>query len=55
MELQGKDVTEAIIGASFEVYNVLGYGFLEKVCKRSPFGARIWRKCEFWMVFFSFL
>jgi GxxExxY protein len=35
MELQGKDVTEAIIGASFEVYKVLGYGFLEKVYQRA--------------------
>jgi GxxExxY protein len=31
MELQSKDITGAIIGAAFEVYNVLGYGFLEKV------------------------
>ncbi len=31
MELQHRDVTEAIIGAAFEVHNVLGYGFLEKV------------------------
>jgi hypothetical protein len=51
MELQGKDVTEAIIGASFEVYNVLGYGFLEKVSWRSPVGARIWAKCEIRMIF----
>ena len=35
MELQHKDVTEAIIGAAFEVYNVLGYGFLEKVYQRA--------------------
>lgn len=26
-----KEITEQIIGASFEVYNQLGYGFLEKV------------------------
>ena len=26
-----KEITEKIIGASFEVYNQLGYGFLEKV------------------------
>lgn len=26
-----KEVTEKIIGAAFEVYKVLGYGFLEKV------------------------
>lgn len=35
MELYDKDTTEAIIGASFEVYNVLGYGFLEKVYQRA--------------------
>jgi len=29
--LKHEDVTEAIIGAFFEVYNSLGYGFLEKV------------------------
>ena len=26
-----KEITEQVIGASFEVYNQLGYGFLEKV------------------------
>jgi GxxExxY protein len=31
MQLEEKEVTEAIIGAAFEVYNVLGYGFLENV------------------------
>jgi len=35
MELQHKEVTEQIIGAAFEVYNVLGYGFLERVYKLS--------------------
>ncbi len=30
-----KEVTEAIIGASFEVYNHLGYGFLERVYHRA--------------------
>ena len=29
------DVTEKIIGAAFEVYRVLGYGFLESVYKRA--------------------
>ena|SRR5713226_1995597 len=35
MELLHKDVTEQIIGAAFEVYNILGYGFLEKVYQRA--------------------
>ena len=35
MELQHKDVTEQIIGAAFEVYRVLGYGFLERVYQRA--------------------
>lgn len=35
MELQHKDVTGVIIGAAFEVYNVLGYGFLERVYQRA--------------------
>ena len=30
-----KDTTQAIIGAAFEVYNHLGYGFLEKVYHRA--------------------
>ncbi len=30
-----KDITEKIIGASFEVHNELGYGFLEKVYKNA--------------------
>ena len=30
-----KEITEAIIGAAFEVYKHLGYGFLEKVYQRS--------------------
>jgi GxxExxY protein len=30
-----KEITEAIIGAAFEVYNHLGYGFLERVYQRS--------------------
>jgi GxxExxY protein len=29
------DLTEAVIGASFEVANVLGAGFLEKVYERA--------------------
>jgi GxxExxY protein len=35
VELQHKEITEQIIGASFEVYRVLGYGFLEKVYQRA--------------------
>jgi GxxExxY protein len=30
-----KEATEAIIGAAFEVYNQLGYGFLERVYQRA--------------------
>lgn len=30
-----KEITEAIIGAAFEVYNHLGYGFLERVNQRA--------------------
>lgn len=30
-----KEITEAIIGAAFEVYNELGYGFLERVYHRA--------------------
>lgn len=35
MSLVHEEITEDIIGAAFEVYNVLGYGFLEKVYQRS--------------------
>jgi GxxExxY protein len=30
-----KEITEAIIGSAFEVYNHLGYGFLERVYHRA--------------------
>src|SRR5437762_4885632 len=30
-----KEITEAIIGDAFEVYNHLGYGFLERVYQRA--------------------
>ncbi len=33
--LEHEDITEQIIGAAFEVYNHLGYGFLEKVYKNA--------------------
>jgi GxxExxY protein len=35
VELQHREITDAIIGAAFEVYGVLGYGFLESVYKRA--------------------
>jgi GxxExxY protein len=35
VELEHRETTEKIIGAAFEVYNVLGYGFLETVYKKS--------------------
>lgn len=35
MGLIHEEVTEQIIGASFEVFRELGYGFLEKVYQRA--------------------
>ena len=35
MALLHEDVTEGIIGAAFEVYRILGYGFLEKVYQKA--------------------
>ncbi len=35
MEFLHKDITEQVIGAAFEVYRALGYGFLEKVYQRA--------------------
>jgi GxxExxY protein len=35
MELQHREITDAIIGAAFEVYGALDYGFLESVNKRA--------------------
>jgi GxxExxY protein len=35
VELEHEEITEQIIGAAFEVYGALGYGFLEKVYQRA--------------------
>ncbi len=35
MDLLHQEITEQIIGSAFEVYNVLGYGFLEKVYQKA--------------------
>ena len=35
MHLKFQEITDAIIGSAFEVYNTLGYGFLEKVYQRA--------------------
>ena len=35
MSLLHEDITEDIIGSVFEVYNILGYGFLEKVYQKA--------------------
>ena len=35
MSLLYEDITEDIIGSAFEVYNILGYGFLEKVYQKA--------------------
>ena len=35
MNFKYEEITEAIIGSAFEVYNILGYGFLEKVYQRA--------------------
>ena len=35
MKLKYEDITEDIIGSAFEVYNIPGYGFLEKVYQKS--------------------
>jgi len=34
-DTHGSDLTEAVIGSAFEVANVLGAGFLEKVYERA--------------------
>ena len=33
MKLKHEEITKAIIGSAFEVYNILGYGFLENELK----------------------
>jgi GxxExxY protein len=35
VQLEKREVTEKIIGAAFEVYKELGYGFLERVYQRA--------------------
>ena len=35
LSFEHKEITEAIIGAAFEVHNVLGCGFLEKVYRKA--------------------
>lgn len=35
MSLKHEKITEDIIGSAFEVYNILGYGFLEKVYQKA--------------------
>ena len=35
MALEHEEITKEIIGAAFEVYRILGYGFLESVYKRA--------------------
>ncbi len=35
MKLKYEEITKDIIGAAFEVYNILGYGFLEKVYQKA--------------------
>ncbi|MBK6996126.1 MAG: GxxExxY protein [Saprospiraceae bacterium] len=37
MEFKHKEITEQIIAAYYDVYNDLGYGFLEKVYQNSMF------------------
>ena len=33
--MEHETITDAIIGSAFEVYNILGYGFLEKVYQKA--------------------
>ncbi|HZV35184.1 MAG TPA: GxxExxY protein [Verrucomicrobiae bacterium] len=47
-DLEHREITEKIIGAAFEVYRVLGYGFLESVYKKAMQVelVRLGLKCE---------
>jgi GxxExxY protein len=47
-KLQHAEITEKIIGAAFEVYSVLGYGFLESVYQKAMQVElqRVGLKCE---------
>ncbi|HWF18334.1 MAG TPA: GxxExxY protein, partial [Verrucomicrobiae bacterium] len=48
IELEHREITEKIIGAAFEVYRVLGYGFLESVYQKAMQVEllRVGLKCE---------
>ncbi len=41
MELLHKNITDKIIKCFYEVYNILGYGFLEKVYESSLYNELI--------------
>ena len=44
MVLEHGEITEQIIGAAFEVYSILGYGFLENVLPLDASGSHArWR------------
>ena len=48
-DIKHKDLTEKIIRVFYEVYNRLGYGFLEKVYERAmmiEFKAEFWSSAE---------
>ena len=45
MELKHKELTEAVIGAFYLVYNTLGYGFLEKVYRNALMHELLKRGC----------
>ena len=47
MRLLHSDITEQILGAAFEVWKVLGYGFLEKVYENPLAEEILLRKVEF--------